>query len=236
MSFKSKWSLETGGTRYDFNSLKELMAKASPARSGDALARVAASCAEERVAAQMCLAEVPLAQFLEDLLIPYETDEVTRLIIDRHDAEAFKPVANLNVGELRNWLLRYETDACALAKLAMGLTPEMAAAVSKIMCNQDLILTASKCRVVTAFRDTIGLPGRFSVRLQPNHPTDDLKGIAASMLDGLFYGVGDAVIGINPASDSVPMMKELLHLIDDIISRYEIPTQSCVLALSLIHI
>jgi len=230
MSYKSKRSIEVAGTRYDFGSLKELMAKASPARSGDMLARVAASSAEERVAAQMCLAEVPLAQFLEDLLIPYETDEVTRLIIDRHDAEAFKPVSNMNVGELRNWLLRYETDAVVLAKLSKGLTPEMVAAVSKIMCNQDLILVASKCRVVTAFRDTIGLSGRFSVRLQPNHPTDDLKGIAASMLDGLFYGVGDAVIGINPATDSVPMMTQLLHLIDDLINRYEIPTQSCVLA------
>nr|MBP7373335.1 ethanolamine ammonia-lyase subunit EutB [Opitutaceae bacterium] len=185
---------------------------------------------EERVAAQLCLSEVPLAHFLEELLIPYETDEVTRLIVDTHDATAFAPVAGLTVGAFREWLLRYETDAHSLAALAPGLTPEMVAAVAKIMSNQDLILVAKKCRVVTRFRNTIGLPGRLSVRLQPNHPTDDPQGVAASIVDGLLYGCGDAVIGINPATDSVPAIETLLRLIDEVIQRYEIPTQSCVLA------
>lgn len=223
-------TLEVAGRHWTFNSLKELMGKASPLRSGDVAAGCAASCDEERVAAQMLLADVPLAQFLEEQLIPYEKDEVTRLIVDTHDAAAFDPVKNLSVGEFRNWLLRYETDETQLKELAPGLTPEMVAAVSKVCSNQDLILIASKCRVVTAFRDTIGLKGCLSTRLQPNHPTDDLKGIAASMLEGLLYGCGDAVIGINPATDSVPMMQELLKLIDELIHRYHIPTQSCVLA------
>jgi len=206
------------------------MAKATPHRSGDALAGVAAASAEERVAAQILLADLPLRRFLNDLLVPYEEDEVTRLIIDTHDHHAFVPVSHLTVGEFRNWLLRYETDAPTLAALAPGLTPEMVAAVSKIMGNQDLVLVAQKCRVVTAFRSTIGLPGRLSVRLQPNHPTDDPHGIAASTLDGLLYGCGDAVIGINPASDSVAAVSTLLHLLDDLIHRYGIPTQSCILA------
>ena len=223
-------TLEVAGRHWTFNSLKELMGKASPLRSGDVAAGCAASCDEERVAAQMLLADVPLAQFLEEQLIPYEKDEVTRLIVDTHDAAAFAPVKNLSVGEFRNWLLRYETDETQLKELAPGLTPEMVAAVSKVCSNQDLILIASKCRVVTAFRDTIGLKGCLSTRLQPNHPTDDLKGIAASMLEGLLYGCGDAVIGINPATDSVPMMQELLKLIDELIHRYHIPTQRCVLA------
>lgn len=223
-------SLEVAGRRWTFHSLKELMGKASPLRSGDVTAGCAASCDEERVAAQMLLADVPLATILAEPLIPYEKDEVTRLIVDTHDADAFAPVKNFSVGELRDWLLRYETDGAVLARLAPGLTPEMVAAVSKLCSNQDLILIASKCRVVTAFRDTIGLPGRLSTRLQPNHATDDLKGIAASMLEGLVYGCGDAVIGINPATDSVPMMQDLLKLIDELIQRYHIPTQSCVLA------
>ena len=206
------------------------MAKATPLRSGDVLAGLAAESAEERVAAQYVLADLPLSHFLEDLLVPYETDEVTRLIVDRHDAGAFQTVAAMTVGEFRDWLLAYETDSKVLAALAPGLTPEMVAAVSKIMANQDLILVASKCEVVTRFRNTIGLPGRLSVRLQPNHPTDDLRGIAASMLDGLLLGCGDAVIGINPATDQVSTTCSLLHLMDELITRYEIPTQSCVLA------
>jgi ethanolamine ammonia-lyase large subunit len=225
----SPFSLTLGTTSHRFSSLSELMAKATPRRSGDELAGVGAASAEERVAAQMLLADVPLSRFLEDLLVPYEEDEVTRLIIDTHDANAFAPVSNLTVGEFRNWLLRYETDAPLLAALAPGLTPEMVAAVSKIMGNQDLVLVAQKCSVVTAFRSTIGLPSRLSVRLQPNHPTDDPKGIAASILDGLLYGCGDAVIGINPASDSVAAVSTLLHLLDDLIHRFEIPTQSCIL-------
>ena len=226
----SKWSCNVGSRRHSFGSLRELMAKATPLRSGDALAGLAASTAEERVAAQLCLADVPLRQFLEEPLIPYETDEVTRLIVDSHDAAAFAPVASMSVGEFRNWLLRYETNQDVLTALGPGLTPEMVAAASKLMSNQDLILVAQKRRVVTAFRSTLGLPGRLAVRLQPNHPTDDPRGIIASTLDGLLYGCGDAVIGINPATDSVPAVETLLHMLDELIRRYEIPTQSCVLA------
>lgn len=227
---KARWSVTVGGTRHCFHTLAELMAKATPLRSGDQLAGIAASSMEERVAAQICLAEVPLRTFLEEPLIPYEEDEVTRLILDTHDAEAFAPVSGLTVGEFREWLLSYETTTADLEKLAPGITPEMAAAVSKIMANQDLVLAASKCRVVTRFRNTIGLPGCLSVRLQPNHPTDDPKGITASILDGLLMGCGDAVIGINPATDNVHRIGELLRLIDALITEYEIPTQSCVLA------
>ncbi len=214
---------------YAFDGLKDLLAKASPARSGDYLAGIAAADYEERVAAQMALAEVPLAQFLSEALIPYETDEVTRLIIDRHDRQAFQAVAHLTVGDFRNWLLSDLATEEALARLAPGLTPEMAAAVSKIMRVQDLILVARKCRVVTAFRTTVGLPGRLSTRLQPNHPTDDPAGVSASVVDGLMYGSGDAVIGINPATDNVGAVMTLIHMLDAIIQRYAIPTQSCVL-------
>lgn len=219
-----------GRTQYVYRDLKDLMAKASPARSGDSLARIAATCAEERASAQAVLAEVPLTMFLERPLIPYESDEVTRLILDEHDAQAFEPVRGLTVGEFRDWLLRYETTDTELSALAPGLTPEMVSAVSKLMRQQDLILVASKCRVVTRFRNTLGLPNRLAVRLQPNHPTDDPRGIAASILDGLCFGCGDAVIGINPAADNVSSTIELLQLVDELIRRYEIPTQSCVLA------
>ena len=212
-----------------FADLKDLLAKASPARSGDCLAGVAAGSDEERVIAQMALADLPLKTFLNDLVVPYEDDEVTRLIIDSHDAAAFAPVSHLTVGDFRNWLLGDAADSAALAALAPGLMPEMVAAVSKLMRNQDLILVAQKCRVVTAFRGTLGLAGRLSTRLQPNHPTDDEAGIAASLLDGLLYGSGDAVIGINPATDNVAQVVRLLGLLDEIIARYAIPTQSCVL-------
>lgn len=210
--------------------LKQLMAWASPCRSGDVLAGLAAPDAASRVRAQLELADIPLSRFLEEPLIPYEADDVTRLIIDTHDTAAFAPVAEMSVGEFREFLLAYETDAATLSALAPGLTPEMVAATTKICSNQDLILIASKCRVTTAFRNTIGLPGRLSSRLQPNHPTDDAKGIAASIIDGLLYGCGDAVIGINPATDSIPAMEILLKLVDELIHRYDIPTQSCVLA------
>ncbi|QJT09738.1 ethanolamine ammonia-lyase subunit EutB [Oceanidesulfovibrio marinus] len=209
--------------------LRELMAKATPLRSGDVLAGIAASSEEERVQAQMKLADVPLKKFLNECVIPYEKDEVTRLIIDGHDAEAFAPVSSFTVGDMRDWLLTDAADTAALQALAPGLTPEMVAAVSKLMRLQDLILVASKCEVVTRFRNTIGLPGHFSVRLQPNHPTDDLEGIAASTLDGLCYGCGDAVIGINPATDNLENISRLLWMLDMIIQRHEIPTQSCVL-------
>src|SRR5471032_2787185 len=214
---------------YQFRDLKGLMAKASPARSGDYLAQVAAGSAEERMAAKMALAELPLKTFLQQLLIPYESDEVTRLIIDTHDVRAFALISHLTVGDFRDWLLSEKTDSALLARVAPGITPEMVAAVSKLMRNQDLILVAKKCRVITRFRNTLGLPGHMSVRLQPNHPTDNLQGIAASMLDGLLYGSGDAVIGINPASDSLPLLENLNYMLDDIITRFEIPTQSCVL-------
>ncbi|MEB5921631.1 ethanolamine ammonia-lyase subunit EutB [Franconibacter daqui] len=216
-------------TVYRFSSLKDLLAKASPARSGDVLAGVAAKSAEERMAAKMALADLPLRELLNNPLIPYEQDEVTRLIIDTHDRDAFSPIRHLTVGAFRDWLLDDTTTSETLSRVAPGVTPEMAAAVSKLMRNQDLILAASKCRVVTRFRNTIGLPGHLSVRLQPNHPTDDLRGIAASMLDGLFYGCGDAVVGINPASDSLPVLERLNYMLDDVISRFAIPTQSCVL-------
>jgi ethanolamine ammonia-lyase large subunit len=219
-----------GKKSHHFTDLRTLLAKATPLRSGDELAGVAAHSAEERVAAQMALADVPLRTFLEEPLVPFEDDEVTRLILERHDAAAFEPVSGLTVGEFRNWLLGYAVDAEILGELAPGLTPEMAAAVSKLMSNQDLVLVAGKTRVVTRFRGTIGLPGRLSVRLQPNHPTDDPKGIAASILDGLLYGCGDAVIGINPATDSPAACATLLRMMDRLISTYGIPTQSCVLA------
>jgi ethanolamine ammonia-lyase large subunit len=214
---------------YQFASLKELLAKATPLRSGDVLAGVAASSARERVAAQLALAEVPLSAFLNEALVPYEDDEVTRLIIDTHARAAFAPISHLCVGDFRDWLLDDATDTQTLSEVAAGITPEMAAAVSKIMRLQDLVLAARKCRVVTAFRNTLGLDGRLSTRLQPNHPTDDATGIAASMLDGLMLGSGDAVIGINPATDNVAQVVSLLHLLDAVIGQYQIPTQSCVL-------
>jgi ethanolamine ammonia-lyase large subunit len=215
-------------TRWRFDDLKTLMARASPPRSGDALAGVAAGSAEEHVAAQMQLADTPLKRFLAEPLIPYEDDDVTRLILHGHDAAAFAPVSHMTVGDFREWLLG-EADAAALARLAPGLTPEMAAAVSKIMRNQDLIAAGRKPQVVTRFRNTIGLPGRMATRLQPNHPTDDAAGIMASILDGLMLGAGDAVIGINPASDNPADIERLLRMLDDLILRHAIPTQACVL-------
>ena len=219
-----------GGIRHRFVDLRELMAKATPHRSGDALAGIAAGSAEERVAAQYVLADLPLRHFLETQLIPYEADEVTRLVVDTHDAAAFAAVASFTVGEFRDWLLSDSATGERLAALSPGLTPEMAAAVSKIMRIQDLILVASKIRVVTRFRTTVGLPGRLSTRLQPNHPTDDAAGIAASMLDGLLLGSGDAVTGINPAGDNPATVTRLLRMIDQVRERFRIPTQSCVLA------
>jgi len=214
---------------YAFSDLKDLMAKATPFRSGDSLAGVGASNAQERVAAQMAIADLPLKVFLNDCVIPYEFDEVTRLIIDGHDAEAFKTISHLTVGDFRNWLLSDAADSATLQKIAMGVTPEMAAAVSKIMRIQDLVVVSQKCRVVTQFRNTIGLQDRLATRLQPNHPTDDMTGIAASMVDGLLYGAGDAVIGINPATDNVPQVIKIVNMLNDVIEQYQIPTQSCVL-------
>lgn len=218
-----------GSQSYVFEDLRDLMAKATPLRSGDQLAGLAAASAEEAVAARIALAELPLKTFLSEVLVPYETDEVTRLILDTHDAAAFAPVASLTVGDFRDWLLSDEASSEALARLARGITPEMAAAASKIMRLQDLIAVARKCRVVTRFRNTIGLAGTMAVRLQPNHPADDPRGIAASIIDGLSYGCGDAVIGINPVSDNLGVLSDLLKLLDEVIQRYAIPTQGCVL-------
>jgi len=218
-----------GQTSYRFGDLRELMAKATPPRSGDELAGLAAATAEEAVAARFALADLPLATFLTEALIPYEDDEVTRLIVDGHDHTAFAPVASLTVGAFRDWLLSDAATSDVLARLAPGITPEMAAAVSKIMRLQDLIAVARKCQVSTRFRNTIGLPGTMAVRLQPNHPADDPRGIAASILDGLSYGCGDATIGINPVSDNLSVLGDLLHLLDEVIQRFAIPTQGCVL-------
>ncbi len=219
-----------GARRYVFPDLKDLLAKATPLRSGDQLAGIAAETAEERAAAQGALADLPLRTLIDEPVIPYETDEVTRLIVDGHDAAAFRPIAHLTVGGLRDWLLSDAATSEAVTALAPGLTPEIAAAVAKISRLQDLIVMAAKCRVVTRFRNTLGLPGRLSVRLQPNHPTDDPQGIAASILDGLLLGAGDAVIGINPATDSPERAATLLRMLDDIRLKLELPTQSCVLA------
>jgi ethanolamine ammonia-lyase large subunit len=224
------YSATAAGTRYHFDHLKTLLAKATPARSGDELAGIAASSATERVAAQLALADLPLQRFLEEPLIPYESDEVTRLIFDEHDAAAFAPVRTLTVGEFRDWLLGEQATPETLAALAPGLTPEMAAAVSKLMGIQDLITVASRIRVVTRFRTTVGLAGRLSTRLQPNHPADDPQGILASIIDGLMLQSGDAVVGINPVADNVRSVEMLLHMLDRLRQTWRIPMQSCVLA------
>ncbi|KZF08438.1 MAG: ethanolamine ammonia-lyase subunit EutB [Rhodococcus sp. (in: high G+C Gram-positive bacteria)] len=229
----SIYTQSVSGTTYQFDGLVELMAKATPLRSGDELAGCAAQSDAERAAAQWALSEVSLDVFLHDLLVPYETDEVTRLIIDSHDRSAFGAISHLTVGGLRDWLLDAAASpdsASILRSVAAGLTPEMVAAVSKIMRNQDLISVARAAEVTSAFRTTVGLPGTLSTRLQPNHPTDDPRGIAAATLDGLLLGSGDAVIGINPATDSPHATSDLLYLLDDIRQRFEIPTQSCVLS------
>jgi ethanolamine ammonia-lyase large subunit len=222
-------SATLGLQTFRFGSLREVMAKATPLRSGDCLAGLAAATEQERVAARWVLADVPLQRFLDEALVPYESDEVTRLIIDGHDRAAFAPVSGLTVGGFRDWLLSDAATPAVLARLSPGLTPEMVAAVSKIMRNQDLMLVAKKCEVVTRFRNTVGLRGHLSVRLQPNHPTDDPAGIVASLIDGLLHGAGDAVIGINPVSDSVPDLVRLNHVLAEVIERGAVPTQSCVL-------
>jgi ethanolamine ammonia-lyase large subunit len=217
-------------TSYVFPDLRDLLAKATPPRSGDRLAGIAAGSAEQMIAARIALADVPLKQFLHETVVPYEDDEVTRLILDTHDEQAFAAISSLTVGAFRDWLLFDAATSEVLKQLSRGITPEMAAAVSKLMRNQDLILVAKKCQVTSAFRNTIGLRGRMSVRLQPNHPFDDARGITASILDGLLLGSGDACIGINPAGDDPAVIGGLLRLLDDIITRLRIPTQACVLA------
>jgi ethanolamine ammonia-lyase large subunit len=223
------FTIDLAEQRFQFKDLKTLLAKATPSRSGDCLAGVAAQSMIERAAAQMRLAEVPLKHFLNEALIPYESDEVTRLIIDGHDSDAFASISHFTVGDFRNWLLSEQATQSTLQSISSGLTPEIVAATSKIMRVQDLVLVAQKCEVITQFRNTLGQRGHLSARLQPNHPTDDPAGIAASILDGLMYGSGDALIGINPASDNYQAVTTLLHMLDDIIAHYDIPTQACVL-------
>ncbi len=225
MGYKVSLGLHT----YQFADLKTVMAKASPVRSGDCLSGVAALSNEERVAAALVLADLPLKRFLEEQLIAYEDDEVTRVILDDHQTDAFAPISSFTVGDFRNWLLSDAVGANELNAVAPGLTPEMVAAVSKIMRNQDLILVAAKCQVVTRFRNTLGLAGRLSVRLQPNHPTDDARGVGAAIIDGLLYGAGDAVIGVNPASDNFREISQILSLLDKVRAKFDIPTQTCVL-------
>ncbi|PHY06721.1 MAG: ethanolamine ammonia lyase large subunit [Alcaligenaceae bacterium] len=225
MGYKVSLGLQT----YQFPDLKTVMAKASPLRSGDCLSGVAALSNEERVAAALVLADLPLKRFLEEQLIAYEDDEVTRVILDDHQADAFAPIASFTVGDFRNWLLSDTVGSNELNAVSPGLTPEMVAAVSKIMRNQDLILVAAKCQVVTRFRNTLGLAGRLSVRLQPNHPTDDARGVGAAIIDGLLYGAGDAVIGVNPASDNFREISQILSLLDKVREKFDIPTQTCVL-------
>lgn len=218
-----------GNKTYSFKDLKDVLAKATPLRSGDELARIAATTNEERVAAQIVLADIPLSYFLEELVVPYEMDEVTRLIIDTHDKNAFQAIGSFTVGEFRDWLLSDEVDSVRLTSITKGLTPEIVSATCKLMRNQDLIYVSKKIEIVTRFRNTIGLKGRLSTRLQPNHPTDDLKGIAASIVDGLMYGSGDAVIGINPAMDSPEVVSGLLYMLDGLREKFKMPIQSCVL-------
>ncbi len=225
-----RYTASLRGKSHRFPDLSTLLARASPLRSADELAGLAAASEEERAVAQEVLADVPLGRFLEEPLLDPETDEVSRLILSSHSEQAFAPVSALSVGGFREWLLSESATPEVLAGVQAGITPEMAAAVSKIMRNQDLIAVARRCHNVTRFRNTIGLPGHLSTRLQPNHPTDDARGIAASLLDGLLYGSGDAVIGINPATDNLHNVNTLLGLVEDIRLRYEIPTQSCVLA------
>lgn len=215
------------GKNYRFPDLATLLAKASPRRSADELAGIAAESEFERAVAQKILADVPLQHFLDQPLIAPEVDEVSKLILEQHDAKAFTAIQSLTVGEFREWLLAGEHD---LSAMAFAFTPEMVAAVSKIMRNQELIAVASRCQVISQFRNTIGLPGRLSTRLQPNHPTDNPRAIAASILDGLLYGSGDAVIGINPATDNLDNVHTLLNLLDEVINQHQIPTQSCVLS------
>ncbi|CAN1536390.1 EutB Ethanolamine ammonia-lyase, large subunit [Burkholderiaceae bacterium] len=225
MGYKVSLGLHT----YQFSDLKTVMAKASPLRSGDCLSGVAALSNEERVAAALVLADLPLKRFLEEQLIAYEDDEVTRVILDDHQAEAFTPISSFTVGDFRNWLLSDAVGGNEINAVSPGLIPEMVAAVSKIMRNQDLILVAAKCQVVTRFRNTLGLEGRLSVRLQPNHPTDDARGVGAAIIDGLLYGAGDAVIGVNPASDNFREISQILSLLDKVREKFDIPTQTCVL-------
>lgn len=218
------------GVRYTFSSVKELLAKANPPKSGDDLAQISARDAVERVAARAALADLTLRELREHPVVPYEQDELTRYVEDELDPAAYAAVAHLTVGQFREWLLAIETTGPTLRAVAPGLTPEMAAATCKLMSNFDLMTVGAKCQVVVRANNTLGLPGRLSSRCQPNHPTDDVEGIVASAREGLAYGCGDAVIGVNPATDTAQSTAEILKAIDDLLKRNDIPTQHCVLS------
>ena len=216
--------------RFNFADLRELLAKANEEKSGDALAGIAAANQRERVAAKRALADVRLEEVLSQPVIDPDVDEVSRLILDSHDRAAFAPLASQTVGEFREWLLDDATDAGRLRFSQAGITPEMAAAVAKLMSNKDLVLAAAKIRNVTRCRNTLGERGVLGMRLQPNHPADDLGGILLSAVEGLLYGCGDAVIGVNPAIESVDTVAAILHALDRLVRVTEAPTQHCVLA------
>lgn len=226
----SRYVYNLGSTRHRFDDLKDVMACASPYRSGDVLAGIAATSNERRIAARFVLADLPLTTFLEDVVIDPEHDDVSRLILSQHDPVAFALVRSMTVGEFRDWLLSDAAESAALSALAWGLTPEMAAATSKLMRNIDLLLVSAKCRVETKFRTTIGMSGCLASRLQPNHPTDESKGIFASLIDGLLYGVGDAVVGLNPATDNLASYLRLADLMETLRLQFDIPMQGCILS------
>ncbi len=218
------------GIGYRFDSPKEVLAKANPLKSGDVLAGIAAGSPVERVAARAVLANLTLCELREAPVVPYDEDELTRLVEDSLDQAAFLCVGHLTVGEFREWLLEDATTGDMIRSVSPGLTPEMVAAVCKLMSNLDLMVVGAKCKVVVRANNTLGLPGTFSSRLQPNHPKDDLEGILLSTREGLAYGCGDAVIGVNPATDSAESTAHILRALDGLMKRNGIPTQHCVLS------
>jgi ethanolamine ammonia-lyase large subunit len=215
---------------YPFSDIREVLAKANEEKSGDQLAGIAATSERERVAAKCALADMPLIDLLNNPIIPPETDEVTRLILESHDASAFQRIRSMTVGAFREFILSDRTAEAELKSLKWGITPEMAAAVAKLMSNKDLVLAASKIRNVTRCRNTMGERGVLGIRLQPNHPSDDVGGILLATFDGLLYGCGDAVIGVNPATDSVEAVAAILSALESLITVLGIPTQACCLA------
>ena len=216
--------------RFHFRDLRDLFAKANEEKSGDQLAGLAARSEQERVAAKYALADLPLQEIVENPLVPPEEDDVSRLILETADQQTFSTIKSMTVGELREFILGDEADEGALKKLHWAITPEIAAAVAKLMSNKDLVLAANKIRVVTRCRNTMGERGVLGIRLQPNHPADDAAGILLSAFDGLLYGCGDAVIGVNPATDAVESVSAILHALNRLIEAYRIPTQACCLA------
>lgn len=215
---------------YRFSDLGKLLAKANEEKSGDQLAGIAASSERERIAAKIVLADLPLLELLNNPVIPAETDEVTRFILESHDIIAFEPIRSMTVGQFREFILKNQTRDTELKSLKWGITPEMAAAVAKLMSNKDLVLAAAKISNVTQCRNTMGERGVLGIRLQPNHPSDDVGGILLAAFDGLLYGCGDAVIGVNPATDSVERVSTILRALDRLITAFDIPTQACCLA------